>query len=112
MLNLRRRNGHNYPSEADEAAESWSVHHCLPESGGLIDMHERISRKQRDRHIRLSIAPGVTFRQERQIDLKVFLTHQRGHFLLESVARPYGKPLEGCDLGGVPFLAAGHCAGV
>src|ERR1022692_2599907 len=93
IFNLLRRHRHNNSSKAHEADQSCSLQYRLPRIAGLIDMHERISRKQRNRDDLLPVAPRVMFGQQWQVDFAALVVKLCDDPFLKSVPRLYRKPL-------------------
>ncbi len=93
VFDLFRRHSNNHPSEGNEADQSGSLQYRLPRNVGLIDMHERISRKQWSRHHLLPVTPGVVFGQQWKVDFAAFVVELRHDSFLEPVSSLHREPL-------------------
>src|SRR6266851_405196 len=93
MLNLGWRNWYNNSSEGYKAQQTRGLQHRLPRLERLIDMHERISRKQWNRDHLLPITPAVAFGPQREVHFEALVVKLRGDFFLEAVPCLNRKPL-------------------
>ena len=84
VFNLLYRYRRYDPAKAHEADQSGSLQHRLPRNGRLINVHERISWKQRNRHHFLPVAPCVIFGQQGQVDFAAFVVELGDHFASRS----------------------------